>query len=91
MYKVKEWHCRPVYRKGDLESEEVVTDVATFKTKKEAKEFVEKKLLKGTKVERRYKTGNEKSYCWYYTGKEWTNENTGETCKECFTYELYKE
>lgn len=45
MYKVKEWHCRPTYRKGDLEAEEVVINVTPFKTRKEAKDFIEGKLL----------------------------------------------
>ena len=41
MYTVKEWHCRPTYRRGDLEAEEVVINVTTFKTRKAAKEFIE--------------------------------------------------
>lgn len=44
MYTVKEWHCRPTYRRGDLEAEEVVINVTTFKTRKAAKEFIENKL-----------------------------------------------
>lgn len=31
MYTVKEWHCRPTYRKGDLEAEEVIINVNNFK------------------------------------------------------------
>ena len=44
MYTVKEWHCRPTYRKGDLEAEEVVINSTPFKTRKAAKEFIENKL-----------------------------------------------
>ena len=69
MYKVKEWHCRPTYRKGDLEAEEVVINVTPFKTRKEAKDFIEGKLRGKKDAWRRYHRGNEKSYCGYYTGK----------------------
>lgn len=31
MYTVKEYHCRPTYRKGDLEAEQVVINVTTYK------------------------------------------------------------
>lgn len=90
MYKVKEWHCRPTYRKGDLEAEEVVINVTSFKTRKEAKDYIEKKLKGKSDVYRDYHKGNEKSYCRYSTGKTWIHENNGETYIETFTYELSK-
>lgn len=90
MYTVKEWHCRPTYRKGDLEDEEVVINTTVFKTRKEAKAYIEEKLKGKTHTWKNYHKGNEKSYCGYYTGKTWVNENTGETCRESFTYELSK-
>ena len=62
MYKVKEWHCRPTYRKGDLEAEEVVINVTPFKTRKEAKDFIEGKLRGKKDAWRRYHRGNEKSW-----------------------------
>lgn len=45
MYIVKEKHHRPTYRKGDLEAEEVVSDVLPFKTRKAAKAYIESKLI----------------------------------------------
>lgn len=90
MYTVKEWHCRPTYRKGDLEAEEVVINATTFKTRKEAKNYIENKLKGKKDIFRNYHKGNERSYCGYYTDKTWIHENTGDTYKEHFTFELLK-
>lgn len=90
MYTVKEWHCRPTYRKGDLEAEEVVINATTFKTRKEAKNYIENKLRGKKDIWRDYHKGNEKSYCGYSTGKTWVHENTGETYTERFSYTLEK-
>ena len=90
MYTVKEWHCRPTYRKGDLEAENVVINVTTFRTKRAAKEFIENKLRGKKEAWREYHKGNETSYCGYYTGKTWVHENTGDPYKESFTFELSK-
>lgn len=87
---VKEWHCRPTYRRGDLEAETVVINSTPFKTRKEAKNYIENKLRGKKDTWRDYHRGNEKSYCGYYTGKTWIHENNGETYKESFTYELSK-
>lgn len=90
MYTVKECHCRPTYRKGDLEAEEVVINATTFKTRKEAKNYIENKLRGKKDIWRDYHKGNEKSYCGYSTGKTWVHENTGETYTERFSYTLEK-
>lgn len=90
MYTVKELHCRPTYRKGDLEAEQVVINVTTFKTRKAAKDFIENKLKNKNNVYRDYHKGNQKSFCGYTTGKTWVHENTGDTYKESFTFELSK-
>ena len=90
MYTVKEWHCRPTYRKGDLEAEEVVINATTFKTRKEAKNYIENKLRGKKDIWRDYHKGNEKSYCGYSTGKTWIHENTGESYAERFSYTLEK-
>ena len=91
MYTVKEWHCRPTYRKGDLEAEEVIINVNNFKTLKAAKKYIEEKLKGKLDSWRSYRRGDEKSYCGYYTGKTWDHENNGETYRESFTYEFAKE
>lgn len=90
MYTVKEWHYRPTYRKGDLEVENVVINVTSFRTKRAAKEFIENKLRGKKEVWREYHKGDETSYCGYYTGKTWVHENTGDTYNESFTFELLK-
>ena len=90
MYTVKEWHCRPTYRKGDLEAEEVVINSTPFKTRKAAKEFIENKLRGKKDTWRRYHKGNEKSFCRYYTDKTWIHATHGETYRESFPFELAK-
>lgn len=90
MYTVKEYHYRPAYRRGDLEDEEAVINATSFKTRKAAKDFIESKLKGKTGVYRNYHKGDKRSWCSYYTGKTWTHENTGETCREHFTFELSK-
>lgn len=61
MYIVKEKHYRPTYRKGDLEAEEVVSDVLPFKTRKAAKTFIESKLTGRSSMERLSSQSSNKS------------------------------
>lgn len=82
MYIVKEKHYRPTYRKGDLEVEEVVSDVLSFKTRKAAKNFIESKLIGRSSVWRNYRRSPQTSFCGYRTGKTWIHENIGETCED---------
>ena len=90
MYIVKKYHYRPAYRRGDLEDETIMIDSYPFKTRKEAKDFVERELRGKRDVYRDYHKGNKKSYCGYFTDKTWVHENTGETCTESFSYTLEK-
>ena len=90
MYTVKKYHYRPAYRRGDLEDETIMIDSYPFKTRKEAKDFVERELRGKRNVYRNYHKGNKKSYCGYSTDKTWIHENTGETCTESFSYILEK-
>lgn len=91
MYTVKEWHYRPSYKRKCHDVEEVITNIHNFKTLKSANKYIEGKLKGKLDSWRNYHKGNEKSYCGYYTGKTWINENNGETYKEAFIYELSKE
>lgn len=90
MYIVKEYHYRPTYRKGDLEAEQVITNSTIYKTRIEAKNYIEKKLVGKKDIFKDYHKGNQKSFCGYTTDKTWIHENTGDICKEAFTYELMK-
>ena len=65
MYIVKKYHYRPAYRRGDLEDETIMIDSYPFKTRKEAKDFVERELRGKSDVNRDYHRGNKKSYCGY--------------------------
>ena len=88
MYKVTTYHNQPFYRNGDLEEQLVMIKCDVYKTKKEAKAYIESKLT--TKSYRDYRTGKNLSICTHFTNKSWIHENTGDECYEYFKYELIK-
>jgi hypothetical protein len=90
MYKVEVYHYRETFVRGDLEDETVLIKSELFKTRKSAKEYIEDQVRGKSGVTKSYHKGNETSYVWYHTGHKWINENTGETCHECYTYTLDK-
>lgn len=90
MYKVIKLHHKPFYRNGDLEDTTEIVDTKVFKTRKGAKDFIEKELCGKSNPYRSYHKGNEISICQYHTGKTWVHENTGETCHEFFIYKMFK-
>ena len=90
-YIVEIIHHKPVYRNGDLEND-LETTTHTFSKRKEAKEFIENRLSKLKNVRRGYhRESVEPSICIGWTGKKWTNENTGEECEEHYKFYLQKE
>lgn len=90
-YLVTIWHHKPVYRNGDLESDILKETESTFKTRREAKAYIESRLDRLKNVKRWYHRGNTTSTCVGWTGKVWTNENTGEECEEHYKFYLQKE
>lgn len=89
-YLVTVWHHKPVYRNGDLESDVLKETENSFKTRKEAKAYIERRLDKLKNVRRDYHRGNLASTCIGWTGKIWKNENTGEECEEYYNFILEK-
>ena len=89
-YRVECWHYAKVYRKGDLESDLILEGEHTLPTRKEAKQLIENRLSKLKNVRREYHKGIQPSVCVGWTGKRWTNENTGEECLEFYKYILRK-
>lgn len=89
-YKVEIWHHMPVYRRGDLESDTEYS-YHTLKTRKEAKELIENRLRRLKNVKRDYHKGLTPSNCYGWTGKTWTNENTGEQEEEVYRFKLTQE
>ena len=90
MYKVEVHHYRKAWRNGDLEGEMVLVASELFKTRKSAKEYIEKKVNGKPNVTRKYHTGLVPSYVWQYTGDKWQHENSGEMCYEHYMYKLEK-
>lgn len=89
MYQVKIYHHRPYIRRGDLEDETILSASENFKLRKDAKAYIETKLKSLKNVKRGYvKTGT--SYCIGFTGKSWTNENTGDEHDESYKFYLTK-
>jgi hypothetical protein len=90
-YLVELKHYRPTYRKGDLEDELVIEHARIFKTRKEAKNYIERNFPKDSKGGYKdYHRGNKPSRCAYFTGKTWIHENTGEKCEEYYMFVLTK-
>ena len=78
------------WRNGDLEDKMELVEVKNFKTRKEAKDYIEYKLPKRGDVHRFYHKGDKPSVCYYYTGVTWQHENTGEQMEEYYQYTLRK-
>ena len=78
------------WEKGDLSSHIELVDVKHYKTRKEAKAFVESRLSGKKDVYRSYHRGNTPSICTYFTGHKWIEENTGEERQEYYSFELSK-
>lgn len=90
-YVVELKHYRPAYRRGDLEDELVNEHTRVFKTRKEAKDYIERNFPKDSKGGfKDYHKGNKPSRCAYFTGKTWIHENTGEKCEEYYMFVLKK-
>ena len=89
MYLVKCRNLRRSWSRGGLTSTNVVYDVKIFKKRETAKDFIEKQLSGRRNCWRRYaKTGI--SYCGYENGDTWLDENTGETCRGNYNFEMSK-
>lgn len=90
MYQVKITHMTEAYERGDLSSKEELIDVKVYKTKKEAKAFIESELSGKKNVWRSYHRGNTPSICCYFTDHKWVEENTGEERQEYYSFTLIK-
>ena len=91
MYQVTVHHHDKDWVRGDLEHKYVLIAKEMFKTRKAAKEYIEKDLARrsGTKRAEWHK-GDEPSYACCWTGVTWQHENSGEEMKEYYYYELKK-
>ena len=84
---VETYKQRPTYVRGDLDSENVLLNYKLFTSRKAAKAYIERHLLKNDY--RNYvKEGI--SYCCHTGSKSWIEENTGETRYEQYSYKMFK-
>lgn len=90
MYQVKITHLTEAWERSDLCSKEELVDVKTYRTRKEAKAFIENKLSGKKNARRSYHRGNTPSVCTYFTGHKWIEENTGEERQEYYSFTLIK-
>ena len=91
MYQVTIHHHDKDWRNGDLEDKFELIRQENFKTRKAAKEFIERQLAsqRGT-IRMNWHKGDEPSYAYCWTGVTWQHENTGETMEEYYQYTLKK-
>ena len=92
MYQVAVYHHDKAIVKGDLEDKLELVAQENFKTKKAAKEWIERELKdKPTRSVTRYPhKGDIPSNYYYYTGVMWQHENSGDTMYEYYQYILKK-
>ena len=92
MYKVEMHHICKGWDNGDSCCDLKLEWVECFKTRKAAKDFIESKLkYKNPKqVRRDYHKGDEKSYCYWFTGNKFFSEASGETYDEYYQYTMMK-
>lgn len=91
MYQVTVHHHQKAWRRGDLEDELVLEAKQIFKTRTNAKTWINNQLLLKSGTKRtEWHTGDKPSYAYCFTGETWTHENTGEQMSEYFQYTLTK-
>ena len=91
MYQVTIHHHDKDWRNGDLEYKFELIRQENFKTRKDAKDYIEGQLAsqRGT-IRMEWHKGDEPSYAWCWTGVKWQHENTGEMLEEYYQYTLKK-
>ena len=91
-YTVTVHHHTKDWRNGDLEDKFELIDSRNFKTRKAAKEFIERQLARqaGT-IRMDWHKGDKPSYGLCFTGVIWQHENTGEKMEEYYQYTLKKD
>ena len=91
MYKVEVYHHDKDWVRGDLEDKFELVAKENFKTRKAAKEWIERDLCrKHGAVYMQWHKGDKPSYCYCYTGVKWQHENSGEMMEEYYQYKLEK-
>lgn len=95
IYEVRCVHHRKAWRRGDLESEDVLHSSETFTTRKAANSYLQRKESDAKRQGNRTRInlvgrGNKESELIIFTGNSWINENTGEENKEYYWYRVIK-
>ena len=92
MYQVTIHHHDKAWRNGDLEDDLILIAQECFKTRTDAKMFIERDVAtkRCNVIHRQYHKGDEPSKVFAYTGMTWEHENTGEMQEEYYRYVLKK-
>ena len=91
MFTVTIHHHDKDWRNGDLEDKFELIVSKNFKTKKDAKNYIESHMSRYTGVKRtEWHKGDRPSYAYCWTGVTWQHENTGEEMQEYYQYTLKK-
>ena len=61
-----------------------------FRTRQDAKHYVESQLRRWKNPQRYYHKGDQPSNCYGFTDMTWTHENTGEEMQEYYQYTIKK-
>lgn len=83
-------HYQPVCINGYLEDELIIEHTRVYKTRREAKQYIENMLFNKNVAYRDYHKGDMPSTCLYFTDKTWINEKTGIECHEYYQFVLTK-
>lgn len=62
-------HYKPVCRNGNLEDELIIEHTRVYKTRRDAKQYIENMLFNKKVAYRDYHRGNTPSTCLYFTDK----------------------
>lgn len=94
MFTVTVHHHDKDWVKGDLEDKFELIDSRNFKTRTEAKTWIESQISRmydrGGAKRMDWHKGDKPSYAYYWTGVTWQHENSGETMEEYYQYTLKK-
>lgn len=95
IYEARCLHHRKAWRRGDLESEDVLHSSETFSTRKAANLYLKSKESEARRNGYKVRInlvgrGDKESELLVFTGNSWIHENTGDEHNEYYWYRVTK-